>query len=131
MISKCWQFCGVLAVLAASLACSISAPGWVPPADPTPAGTSVSSPVPSQEPAKPQVESSGTPEPSRAAVSAMRSLNVRMGPSYSSAGVGWLYHGEEVELTRRCSGAWAEIIFKGSRRWVRGRYITGDTCEAE
>lgn len=128
MIRERWQFYGALAVWAAvSLACA--GPAWG--ATQTPAPAAVSSPVPSQEPAKIRIAPSGTPGPSRAAVSALRSLNVRMGPSYSSAGVGWLLHGEEVELTRRCSGAWAEIIFEGSRRWVNGRYITGDTCEEE
>lgn len=134
MIRECWQFWRVLAVLAiASLACS-SSPGWV--ASQVPERTAVPSEIPSQAPEveKPKTgptQAPRSPDPLRATVSAIRSVNVRADSSTESESISVLYHGAEVILSGRCRGIWAEIFFEGSRAWVNGRYLAGDKCEEE
>lgn len=126
---KRWQFViGALAVFAAVISCTLPAPGSAPIPIPSPTSTPTRAP---QEP-KPQISRIPSGKTGSATVSALHALNVRVDSNYHSEAIGLLYHGEEVSLTNKCSpSGWAEIIYKGSRAWVNGRYLSGDPCREE
>lgn len=87
----------------------------------TPAPTS---PIPATSPAP-----SGTPAPITAHVIAY-SLNVRQTPDEYGLVLGYLYHGNQVELTEKCTDdGWAEIIWNGGTAWVNADYLSDNLCK--
>lgn len=80
-------------------------------------------------PTKAQVTLS--PAPLIARVTAAQSLNVRVRPGEREAVTGYLYHGDTVTLTNRCSNGWAQIEWKGAVAWVRAKYLSDNKCEEE
>ena len=129
MIIKRWQFLRALAILTAALL-SCSGPGWAP----TPAPSRVPEPSPTAQAARveaPKPEETQEAGPILETVIAYQSLNVRQSASEKSASLSVLYHGDEVELTGRCSPGWAEIAFEDGLAWVKSRYISGEHCKEE
>ena len=122
-----------LAILAAALlACS--GPGWVAGSEPTP----LPEPSPTAQAARveaPKPAETQETGPILETVIAYQSLNARQSASEKSASLSILYHGEQVELTGKCSETapgWAEIRFKDGRgglAWVNSRYVSGEHCK--
>ena len=127
MISKRWQSLGVLAILAASLACSLPIPSFS-----APIATPIPTPTQTKDVPAPKIKATPNPAPAgiRETVSALQSLNVREKSTYTSAVIGALYTGDTVFLTGKCSPGWAQIRYKSRVGWVNEKYITGDLCEA-
>ncbi|HEY9294159.1 MAG TPA: SH3 domain-containing protein [Microlunatus sp.] len=50
-------------------------------------------------------------------------LNVRQGPSLGSKVIGYVASGQNVTLTGKQSGGFAEMLYGGQRAWVTGQYL--------
>ena len=59
----------------------------------------------------------------RQIVSRVDQLNIRSGPSISSAVLGRMAAGDEAIMTRQ-DGEWASITFNGTNGWVHTDYIS-------
>ena len=118
----------LVCLVAVMLACAIPVETTVPAAAPT-ATRSDPSPIAATR--------SKTPTATRlvaAEVTAFEALHVRAEPSHQAAIVDYLYVGEEVTLTGKCSEdpyppGWAEIEWKGSTAWVRAKFLSDNKCK--
>jgi uncharacterized protein YgiM (DUF1202 family) len=64
-----------------------------------------------------------------AIVTASQSLNVRVRPGEKSAVTGYLYNGNAVTLTNKCSKGWAQIVWKSATAWVKARFLSENKCQ--
>ena len=114
-------------VLLTSLACAVPVSTTVPAARPS--ATTVLSATPTTVPSAVTTPASGS---TTVDVIAFEALHVRAAPDYKSEVVDYLFVGEEVELTGRCSTnpkGWAQIKWNGSTAWVRAKYLSANKCK--
>lgn len=110
----------VMTLLFASLACSIRfGHDTLPVMTPTQAVVMTAQPEPTITNI---VQQSAT-------VTALRSLNVRAGPGENKKVIGWLYAGNEIQLTGECDSGWARIEWDGSAAWVNSDYLSDNLCK--
>jgi uncharacterized protein YgiM (DUF1202 family) len=64
-----------------------------------------------------------------AQVTAFQSLNIRVRPGEREAVAGYLYNGNIVTLTGRCSEGWAQIEWQGRTAWVNAKYLSDNKCK--
>jgi uncharacterized protein YgiM (DUF1202 family) len=64
-----------------------------------------------------------------AVVTAYQALHARQDHSNKALVLGYLYSGDTVTLTGRCSAGWAEIEFKDSTAWVSAKYLSNNKCK--
>lgn len=67
---------------------------------------------------------SGTQTASPSTMRVSGNVNVRTGPSTGYSVVAVLAKGTSVSLTGSTQGNWAQITYKGSKRWVAAGYLT-------
>jgi hypothetical protein len=69
-----------------------------------------------------------------AEVTAFQSLHVRERAGTDQIVIGYLYHGDQVELTGQCSEdpeGWAEIVWKDGTAWVNADFLSKNKCSEE
>lgn len=114
-----------LAILAlAILACAVPVGNPLPTHSP-PTATALAIPTPT--PTKMPTEAPDT----SAEVTAFEALHVRAAPDPQAEVLDYLYVGEDVSLTGKCSDGWAQIEWKGSTAWVNSKFLSRNKCSEE
>ena len=54
-------------------------------------------------------------------------LNVRQTPSLTAKDIGYISAGQQVTLTGKQSGGYAEVLYGGQRAWVTSQYLVSST----
>lgn len=105
----------VLVLVLSALACSLPVPTTPVKVVTTPAKTVVKPPTTPQK-----------RDNSLTTVTA-DSLHVRTEPM--GLRIGYLYHGDSVTLTNRCSKGWAQIVWQDATAWVNSKYLSDNKCQ--
>src|ERR1043165_9593468 len=67
-----------------------------------------------------------------AKVTVSQSLNVRQSPGKTARVIGYLYRGNQVVMTGKCSRdpkGWAEIKWKNGTAWINARFLSDNLCK--
>jgi hypothetical protein len=113
----------ILALILASVACG----QYI---TPTPAVSPVfdtGTPPPPTREATVTAVASASIELETVTVTASQALHVRA--SRFGVVIGYLYNGDTVTLTNKCSHGWAEIEWQGARGWVNSDFLSDNTCK--
>lgn len=126
-------FLTFLTLALASLACGqYVTPTAIPNALGTPVPVMPSVLTPASPPTQTAQIPTATPAPGTAIVTAGEALHVRALPGETEEVIGYLYAGDSVVLTNKCSDdptGWAQIEWNDATAWVRASYLSKNECE--
>jgi uncharacterized protein YgiM (DUF1202 family) len=63
------------------------------------------------------------------AVTAARSLHVRVRPGERETVLGYLYTSDTVTLTGSCRSGWAQIQWQDATAWVNASFLSENNCQ--